>query len=144
MFDRNAVMIDRSPQTADPRLEKTKNSRSPHTQQCDIQETNDDILQTHKIFHFQNYGTVYMDSFNAHGVRMENCGNNVPQINCSLNFPLTPAFSSNLAISYYLDHFPRIIGNGRVLHSQPHAVSNGMWAFAPSAITCWICIYFLL
>ena len=132
-------------QTADS-LEKTTNSRSPQMQECDsdIQEIDKDYHQTSKIYQIQNCGTVYMESSNAHGVRMENCGNNVPQINCLLNFPLTPAFSSNLAISYYLDHFPRITGNGRVLHSQPHAVSNGMWAFAPSAITCWICIYFLL
>jgi hypothetical protein len=44
--------------------------------------------------------------------------------------------SSNLATSYYSDHrdCPRIIGNEKVVHSQIHAVSNGMWAFAPSAI----------
>ena len=43
-------------------------------------------------------------------------------------------FSSNLAISYYSDHHPRFIGSENVLHSQSHAVSDGMWALAPSAI----------
>ena len=70
-----------SPQAADPKVEKKTNSRSP-----DIQEINEDICQTHKIYQFQNCGTVYMDSLNARGVRMDNCGNNVPQVTCSLFF----------------------------------------------------------
>ena len=80
-----------SSQAADPRLEKTTNFRS---QAPDIQEVNEDIHQTHKIynFKFQNCGTVYMpvDSFNARGVRMDNCGNNVPQVTCSLSFSPFP------------------------------------------------------
>ena len=86
MADINTVNVDRSTrtQTADPRSEKTTNSRlgSP-----DIQEMNEDIRQTHKIY-FQNCGTVYMPvgSFNAQGVRMDNCNNNVPQVTCSLSF----------------------------------------------------------
>ena len=78
----NTVIVDRSPQAADPSLNRTTNTRSP-----DIQELlNEDNPQTRKIYYFQNCGTVYMpvDSFNARGVRMENCGNNVPQVNCSL------------------------------------------------------------
>ena len=64
----------------DSRLEKTTNSRSPY-----IQEINEDIRQSHRIYHFQNCGTVCMsaESFNARGVRMENCGNNIPQVTCS-------------------------------------------------------------
>ena len=83
MVDNNTVIVDMSSQAADPRLEKTTNSRSP-----DIQEINEDIRQIHKIY-FQNCGTVYMpvDSFNARGVRTENCGNNVPQVTCLLSFP---------------------------------------------------------
>ena len=71
MVYRNTV--ERS--TPDPRLEETTNSRSPY-----IEEMNEDIRQTHNIYHFQNCGTVSMsvDSFNARGVRMENCGNNIP------------------------------------------------------------------
>ena len=86
MVKRRTVIVDRLAQTADPRSEKTTNSRlgSP-----DIQEMNEDIQvrQTHKIY-FQNCGTVYMpmDSFNAQGVRMDNCNNNVPQVTCSLFF----------------------------------------------------------
>ena len=83
MVNSNTVIVDRSPQAADPSLNRATNSRSP-----DIQEINKDSdnRQTHPIYHFQNCGTVYMpvDSFNARGVRMENCGNNVPQITCSL------------------------------------------------------------
>ena len=33
--------------------------------------------------------------------------------------------SFTLAILYYLDHLPRIIGNEKVVHSQSHVVSNG-------------------
>lgn len=45
-------------------------------------------------------------------------------------------FSSLLFSSwiYYSDHYPRIIDNEKVLHSQSHPVSNGMWALAPSAV----------
>ena len=91
MVERNTLIVDRSPQAADLslRLEKTTNPQSP-----DIQEIKKDIRQTHKIYHFQNCGAVYMDSFNAHGVRMENCGNNVPQVSCSLSF--SPQFYSHL------------------------------------------------
>jgi hypothetical protein len=86
MVDRNTVIVDRSPQAADPMLENITNPRSPQTQKCDIQEINEDNCQTHIIYHFQNCGTVNMDSFNARNVRMENCGNNVPQLTCSLFF----------------------------------------------------------
>ena len=94
VVERNISIVDSSPQAANPRLEKTMNSRSP-----DIQEINEDIRQTHKIYyHFQNCGTVYMpvNSFNARGVRMENCGNNVPQVTCSLSFPPYVHFCSHL------------------------------------------------
>ena len=86
MVDRNTVIDsdDRTPQAVETRLEKTTNSRSPQTQKSNIQEINRDVRQTGKIYHFQNCGAVYMDSFNARGVRMENCGNNIPQFTCSL------------------------------------------------------------
>ena len=118
----------------DSRSEKTMNSQSP-----DIEETNENIRhQTHtgNIYHFQNCRSVSMsvDSFNAQGVRMEHCGNNTPQVNCSYSFSFLFPFSSNLAILYCLDHHPRIIGNENVIHSQSHAVSNGMWA--ANAICC--------
>ena len=87
-------MVDRSPQTSGPSLEKTANSPSP-----EIQEINEDIRQAHKIYHFQNCGTVYIDSFNARGVRMENCGNNVPQVTCSLAFF---SFSPHLTWQYHI------------------------------------------
>ena len=119
MVDRNTVSVDRSLQAADPRLKKKKKSRSRQT-----------------LYHFQNCGTVYMDSFNTQGVSIENCGNNVPQVTCSLSFYFHSCFSSNLALSYYLDHRPRIIVNDnmRDLHSQSHADFDGMWEFAPPAI----------
>ena len=137
MVDRNTVIVDRPPQAADPRLEKTTDSLFPRTRKChcNIQEINEKNPQAHKIYHIENCGTVYMDSFNAHNVRMENCGNNISKVTCSLFFlSFFPSllFSSNLAIS---DHRPRItIGNEKVLHSQSHAVSSGMWALASSVI----------
>ena len=136
MVDGN-IVIDAdngTSQAADPRLEMPTNSRSPQTQNSEIQEISEDIHQTHKIYHFQNCGTVYMDSLNARGVIMENCGNNIPQVICLFVFP-SLLFSSDLAIPYYSDHRPGIIGNERVLHSQPHAVTNGMLTLAPSVIT---------
>ena len=75
--------VERSPN--DPRLEKTTNSRSP-----DIEEMNEDFSQPHNIYLIQNCGSVCMsvDSFNAQGVRMENCNNNVPHVTCSFSFLL--------------------------------------------------------
>ena len=76
---------DRPTPAAADRLGKTMNSGSPQMQKSDIQEVNgdEDIRQTHKQYHFQNCGAVYIDSLNARGVRMENCGNHVPQFTCS-------------------------------------------------------------
>ena len=95
MVDRN-IVVDRSPQAARayPRFkldsENPTISQSPETQKCNIQDINEDNCrcQIHKIYHFQNCGPVYIDSFNAHGVKMENCGNSVPQVTCSLSFSL--------------------------------------------------------
>ena len=83
MVGNNTLIDDRLSPAAVDRLEKIMVSGSPRTQKCDIQELNEDIRQTHKLYHFQNRGTVYMDSFNARGVSMENCGNHVPQVICS-------------------------------------------------------------
>ena len=93
MVYRNTV--ERS--TPDPRLEETTNSRSPY-----IEEMNEDIRQTHNIYHFQNCGTVSMsvDSFNARGVRMENCGNNIPQVTCLYSFSFL--FPFHLTWPYYI------------------------------------------
>ena len=100
MVEENAIIVDQSPQAADPRLEKTTNPRS-QTQKCDIREIKEDNRQTHKIYHFQNCGTVNLnvDSFNARTFTMENCDNNVPVTICSSFF-----FPLNLCphvMSYY-------------------------------------------
>ena len=129
--DRNTDIVNRHPQTAN-RFEKITNYRSPQMQKCDIQEIDDseDNHQTHKIYQIQNCGTVYMESSNAHSVRMENCSNNVPQVTCSLFYlSLFPSLAW-LYLIIYSDHRPRIIGNETVLHSQSDSdpVSNGMWA----------------
>ena len=107
----NADIVDRSPQATDQslKLEKTTSPRSPQTQKCDIklEEINDDNRQIHTIYQFQNCGTVNLsiDSFNASGVRMENCGNIVPQVTkCSSFLSLIARFSGRFcshAISYY-------------------------------------------
>ena len=91
MIGKNNVIDDRPLPAAADRLGETMNSGSPQTQKSDFQEVNEDIRQTHKLYHFQNCGTVYMDSLNARGVRMENCGNHVPQFTCSWFF--SPSFS---------------------------------------------------
>jgi hypothetical protein len=99
MVGRNFLIFDRSPQAADPKSEKS--SRSPQTQKC--QEINEDNGQTHKIYQIQNCGTMYMDSFNACGVRMENCGNHVPQVTCSLSFsPHFCSHESHLTWKYHI------------------------------------------
>ena len=77
---KNTLIDDRPPPAAADRLGKTMNSGSPQSQKSDIQEENEDFSQTHKKYHFQNCGTVYMDSRN---VRMENCGNHIPQVTSS-------------------------------------------------------------
>jgi hypothetical protein len=64
--------------------EETTHSRHPQTQKSDIQGMSD------MTYHFQNCGIVNMDSFNARGVRMENCHNNVP-VSCSF-LPITFVF----------------------------------------------------
>ena len=90
MVDRNTlVYTDLSPQATDPKSDMTLNFRPPQTLKCEIQEINEDNCQTHKI-NFQNCGTVNLniDSFNARGVKMRNCGNKVPQVTiCSSLFP---------------------------------------------------------
>jgi hypothetical protein len=100
MVDRHTVIIDSSPQAADPRLEKTTNSESRSPQEGDIQEINEDNHQTQKVYHIQNFGTVNVDSYNAHGVRMENCNNNVSQLTCSLLF--SPHSCSHLTWPYHI------------------------------------------
>lgn len=134
----NADIVDRSPQATDQslKLEKTTSPRSPQTQKCDIklEEINDDNRQIHTIYQFQNCGTVNLsiDSFNASGVRMENCGNNVPQVtNCSSFLSLIARFSFEywsllFSCNFILsDH--RVSGNEKSdenPHSQPHGVSS--------------------
>ena len=133
---KNTLIDDRPPPAAADRLGKTMNSGSPQSQKSDIQEENEDISQTHKRYHFQNCGTVYMDSRN---VRMENCGNHIPQVTSSyliffVSFLITFAPVAILVPYYYLDHGPGILVNEKVLHSQFHTASSGMWALAPSAM----------
>lgn len=95
-------MVDRSPRPTDLKLEKTSDSQS-QTQRCNIQEINEDNHdQTRKIYHFENCSTVYIDSLNAHDVRMENCGNNVSKVTCTLFFFFSffPHFCSRLTWPY--------------------------------------------
>ena len=47
---------------------------------------------------------------------------------------LSLLFLSNLAFPYFSDHRPGILSNEKVLHSQFHMDSSGMWALAPSAM----------
>ncbi|KAF8809330.1 hypothetical protein BYT27DRAFT_7210295 [Phlegmacium glaucopus] len=75
MVDRNILVnpttttVNQSPAT-DPKLETTTNSPQLN---YDVDENG---RQIHKIYHFHNFGTVYMDSLNSHSVTMENCANN--------------------------------------------------------------------
>ena len=78
-----------------PILEKITGSRSPETQKCNIQEIDEDKRITCKIYHFESCGTVYMDSLNAHYVKIKNCGNNVPNVTCSLFLSFSPHFCSH-------------------------------------------------
>ncbi|KAF8811983.1 hypothetical protein BYT27DRAFT_7183317 [Phlegmacium glaucopus] len=64
----NSTTINQSPAT-DPRLEKTANSPQSN---YNIEE---DGREIHKIYHFHNCRTVYVDACNSHRVTMENCAN---------------------------------------------------------------------
>ena len=99
-MDRDKVIVDFSPQAADPLLEKITGSRSPETQKCNIQEIEEGKRITRKIFHFENCGTVYMDSLNAHNVKIKNCGNNVPNVTCLLFLSFSPHFCSHWQPTY--------------------------------------------
>ncbi|KAF8801469.1 hypothetical protein BYT27DRAFT_7341959 [Phlegmacium glaucopus] len=79
--DTIANVDQRSP--ADQRLEKTTNS--PQMQSADIQATLDEDVRQSPPIHFQNHGTVYLNSFNTHSITMEDCANHVPQV--THNFP---------------------------------------------------------
>ena len=133
----NEVIVDRSPQAADFMLEKTTDSRSPGTQKCDIQEINEDNRQTHKIYHC---GTVNMNmnSFNARGIRMENCGNKVraSQVPICSSLFLSLIEASFLSSRDFILSDHRVSGNEKNDENpylQPHAVSSdGMWVLAIS------------
>ena len=113
IFNRNTIIVNNSPQATNPTLEMTTNPPS-QTQKSDTQEINEDIRQTHKIYHFENCGTVYLDSLNTRGVRIENCGNNVPQVICSLSF--SPHCCSLLTWLYHIIQItvPRLLAMRRV------------------------------
>ena len=73
-------------------ISRTGYGRQKHRRQfpsrSQVRNDNEDIRQSQNIYHFQNCGTVCMsvDSFNAHGVRMENCGNYIPQVTCPYSY----------------------------------------------------------
>ena len=97
MVDRDSLVnADESPQATGPRSDNTTNFQPTQTrmQKYEIQEINEDNRQTHKIYHFQNCGTVNfnMDSFNTRTITMENCGNKVPP-------------QVNICPSFYFSHF---------------------------------------
>ncbi|KAF8811980.1 hypothetical protein BYT27DRAFT_6433619 [Phlegmacium glaucopus] len=82
----NSTIVNQSPATGsatDPRLDKTANSPQSN---YDVDE---DGREIHKIYHFHNCGTVYVDARSSHRVTMENCANsNVRRVTCS-SFPLS-------------------------------------------------------
>ncbi|KAF8809332.1 hypothetical protein BYT27DRAFT_6529201 [Phlegmacium glaucopus] len=99
----NATSINQPPAT-NPRLEKTSNCpRLNH----DIDE---DRHKIHKIYHFHNCGTVYMDSLNSHSVTMDNCANNIVR-----------------RVTY---HHPKITdresNSDEIIYSQSHAAFSGI------------------
>ena len=65
-MDRDKVIVDFSPQAADPLLEKITGSRSPETQKCNIQEIDEDKRITCKIYH-------WVSLLNALYVKIKNC-----------------------------------------------------------------------
>ena len=87
-MDRDKVIVDFSPQAADPLLEKITGSRSPETQKCNIQEIDEDKRITCKIYH-------WVSLLNALYVKIKNCGNNVPSVTCSLFLSFSPHFCSH-------------------------------------------------
>ncbi|KAF8811973.1 hypothetical protein BYT27DRAFT_7252301 [Phlegmacium glaucopus] len=69
----------------------------------------DEDRQIHKIYHFHNCGTVYVDALNSHSITMENCDNN------------------NIRRVTY--HRPKItdseLTSDKTIHSGSHAALNG-------------------
>ena len=51
-------------------------------QNAGMDDLEGDTTQARKIYHIKNCGMVHIDSFNAHRFRIQNCGNQVPQVNC--------------------------------------------------------------
>lgn len=121
----NEVIVDRSPQAGDSMLEKTTNlrSESPGTQKCDTQVINEENCQTHKIC-FQNCDNVNlnMDSFNARGVRMENCGNRlgVPQVTISSSFFLFAYFCPHEMLYYQITGIVEMRRAMKTIHICSH------------------------
>ncbi|KAF8811976.1 hypothetical protein BYT27DRAFT_7275575 [Phlegmacium glaucopus] len=95
----NATSINQPPATG-PRLENSPQSN------YDIDE---DGREIHKIYHFHNCRTVYVDARSSHSVAMENCANN------------------NVRRVTY--HRPKIMDSeltsDTIIHSESHAASNG-------------------
>lgn len=56
-------------------------------------ETDDDYPRHSRTIQFHNCKTVYMNAFNARGVKFKNSGNNAPHVTC-------------MSCSFFLLHFP--------------------------------------
>jgi hypothetical protein len=90
----NAIVVNQSPAN----LGLKNMTIYPHIN-SDIQAMYEDDRQIYNIYHFQDCGTVYLNSFNARGVTMENCGNYIPQVTCSSFPPLTLSYTTSAILS---------------------------------------------
>ena len=84
------------PETEDDNESDTSGTEEDNkrTETLDVMDrVSDDDCPKHTIYHFHNCRHVFFKSFNANGVKVENAGNNAPQVNCmyqlfsSLRFP---------------------------------------------------------
>jgi hypothetical protein len=71
--------------------ETETSNKSGVTDDVEDVETDDDYPRDGRTIQFHNCQTVYMNAFNARGVKFKNSGNNAPQVTCmSFSFFLSP------------------------------------------------------
>lgn len=66
-----------------PDIEETESDASGTEEDSKSEETvSEDDRPQHMTYQFHNCQNVFMNAFNAQGVKVENAGNNAPQITC--------------------------------------------------------------
>lgn len=69
----------------------------------------DDERPQHTTYQFHNCANVFMNAFNAHGVKVENSGNNKPQFTCMSSLLLSCDFRADEVFRQYFSIFCEFI-----------------------------------